>query len=78
MYPSAIITILPDDPSWLAKSLMDRNSQSIEEIKKRTDTLEEYTSELKALKCNFVYTNYSEKSWDKTFKEIERIIFKKS
>jgi len=79
MYPSAIIiAILPDDSSWLIKRLIDRNSQSIEEIKKRTGILEEYISKLKTLQCDFIYANYSEKSWDNTFKKIERIILKKA
>ncbi len=79
IYPLAIIiAILPDDSNWLIKRLTSRNSQPLEEIKKRTAILEKYISEVKKLECDFIYANYSENSWDKTFEEIERIILKQA
>ena len=79
IYPLAIIiAILPDDSNWLIKRLISRNSQPLEEIERRTAILEEYIGEVKKLECDFIYANYSENSWDETFKEIERIISKKA
>lgn len=75
IYPLAIIiAILPDNPDWLIKRLLNRNHQSFEEIKKRTAILENYIDKTKKFQYNFVYTNYSTNSWDTTFKEIEKIV----
>lgn len=40
--------------------------------------IEKYISEIKKLECYFVYANYSENSWNGTFEEIKKIIFKKA
>lgn len=78
-YPSTIIiAILPNDSSWLIKRLISRDSQTREEIERRTAILKEYIAEVKKLKCHFIYANYSKSSWNETFSKIEKIIFKKS
>lgn len=72
---SIIIALLPDDPEWLYERLKSRNSQSMKEIQARTDLLKSYLDEIALLACKKVYASFSPDSWDKTFKEIEDIIF---
>jgi guanylate kinase len=72
---SIVIALLPDDPVWLFKRLMNRNSQSAEEIKKRISFLKNYCDEIKLLACKKVYVNFSPDSWSQTFAAIEKIIF---
>jgi len=58
--PSAvIIALLPDNPSWLFKRLISRNSQSPEEIQMRTKLLSSYLDEINLLTCKKVYTSFS-------------------
>jgi len=74
--PSAvIIALLPDNPSWLFKRLISRNSQSPEEIQMRTKLLSSYLDEINLLTCKKVYTSFSSDSWDNTFAAIAKIIF---
>lgn len=75
--PTAIvIALLPDNPKWLFQRLMDRNSQSPEEIQTRTSLLHKYLNEISKITCERVYASFSPESWDGTFKTIEKIIFK--
>lgn len=74
--PTAIlVALLPDDFSWLPQRLASRNSQSLEEIQARTSYLRNYLDEMDRLSCKRVYVSFSPDSWDKTFEEIEKIIF---
>ena len=74
--PSAIvIALLPDDPAWLFKRLISRNSQSQEEIHIRTRLLNSYLEEVNLLACKKVYVSFSPDSWDDTFKAIKKIVF---
>lgn len=69
------IALLPNDSSWLKQRLIERNSQSQEEILRRISLLEAYIHEVEALDCPQIFTEYSPESWDKTFAEIEAAIF---
>lgn len=74
--PSAVIAVLlPDDPAWLFERLSNRNSQSPEEIKIRTEFLNSYLNEVNLLNCNKIYASFSPDSWDRTFEEIEKVVF---
>jgi len=74
--PSAvIIALLPDDPAWLFKRLISRNSQPQEEIHIRTRLLNSYLKEVNLLTCKKVYVSFSPDSWDGTFEAIEKIVF---
>lgn len=74
--PSAIvIALLPDDPMWLFKRLISRNSQPQEEIQMRTKLLSGYLDEVNLLTCKKVYASFSPDSWDNTFKTIKKIVF---
>lgn len=70
-----VIALLPDDPAWLFERLTSRNSQPLEEIQARTNLLKKYLDEMNLLTCRKVYASFSPDSWDKTFGEIEEIIF---
>lgn len=70
-----VIGLLPDDPAWLFERLTSRNSQHLEEIQARTNLLKKYLDEMSSLACRKVYASFSPDSWDKTFGEIEEIIF---
>jgi guanylate kinase len=72
---TVIIALLPDDPTWLFKRLISRNSQPHEEIQTRTRLLNSYLDEVNLLTCKKVYTSFSPDSWDGTFKAIEKIVF---
>lgn len=75
--PAAIIiSLLPDDPEWLFKRLVIRNSQMLEEILTRTNLVRSYLDEIESLSCEKVYVSFSPDSWDKTFGTIEQIIFR--
>lgn len=75
--PTAIIiSLLPDDSAWLFERLIDRNSQSLDEIQTRMNFLKNYLNEMESLVCNKIYASFSPDSWDKTFEAIEKIIFK--
>jgi len=69
-----IITIFPDNPEWLLERLKIRNCQTLKEIQKRTKILKNYLEQMKSLNCHEVYAYFSPDSWEKTFKEIEKII----
>ncbi|MEK7202867.1 MAG: AAA family ATPase [Patescibacteria group bacterium] len=75
MPATIIIALLPDDPSWLFRRLLSRNSQPSEEIKIRTNLLREYLNEINLLTCKKVYVGFSPDSWDKTFEAMEKIVF---
>jgi len=72
---ATIIALLPDNPTWLFERLISRNSQPLDEIQARTKLLKSYLDEMKLLVCRKVYASFSPDSWDKTFGEIESIIF---
>lgn len=72
---AVIVALLPDDPIWLFKRLIDRNSQSPEEIHMRTKLLNNYLNEVNSLTCKKVYASFSSDSWDSTFEAIENIVF---
>lgn len=74
--PSTIvIALLPDNPSWLFKRLISRNSQPPEEIQIRTKLLSSYLDEINLLTCKKVYASFSSDSWDDTFEAIAKIVF---
>lgn len=74
--PSAVVVaLLPDDPAWLFERLKGRNSQSLEEIQKRTKLLQRYLNEVESLSCPKVYAGFSPESWNRTFVTIEKIVF---
>jgi len=76
MVPDAIIiALLPNDFSCLRRQLINRNTQTMEEIQSRLDLLNDYMDKIDSLICNRIYVGFSPESWDSCFLEIEKIIF---
>lgn len=71
---AVIIALLPDDPVWLEKRLVSRNSQSPLEIETRLKLLQGYLREIERLNCERVYVSFDPSSWDTTFEVIARIV----
>jgi len=72
---ATIVALLPDDPAWLINRMRSRNLQSEEEIEQRTKLLNNYLREINLLTCKKAYVSFSPDSWEKTFENIERIVF---
>lgn len=68
---------MPKCLSLLTKNLINRENEITKETSKRISIAEQYIDKIKKMECNFIYIGCQKGDRSRTFREIERVIFKK-